>query len=245
MRITCDDGATGTGYSYTIGTGGSSVVALLRDHLAPLLIGEDASEVERLWKKLFFRTHATAVGAITSLALAAIDTALWDLRCRRAGLPLWKMAGGAQRAGPDVHDRGRLAAPVARRARRADAGGARRGVPRREAQGRQAPRVGRRRPARGRARRGRRRVRDHDRREPGVHRVGIAAAGARLRAVRARVARGTAARRGPGRPRRARAGRPDADRGRRIALYRCSTSGNTSSATRARSCRSTARGSAA
>jgi L-alanine-DL-glutamate epimerase-like enolase superfamily enzyme len=100
VRITCDDGATGTGYSYTIGTGGSSVVALLRDHLAPLLIGEDASEVERLWKKLFFRTHATAVGAITSLALAAIDTALWDLRCRRAGLPLWKMAGGAQRQVP-------------------------------------------------------------------------------------------------------------------------------------------------
>jgi len=100
VRVTCDDGAQGTGYGYTIGTGGSSVVALLRDHLAPVLIGEDASEVERLWKKLFFHTHATAVGAITSLALAAVDTALWDLRCRRAGLPLWKMAGGAQRQVP-------------------------------------------------------------------------------------------------------------------------------------------------
>ena len=41
-------------------------------------------------------TDREAVGAITSLALAAIDTALWDLRCKRAGLPLWKMAGGAQ-----------------------------------------------------------------------------------------------------------------------------------------------------
>src|SRR6266550_3474647 len=38
----------------------------------------------------------TAVGAITSLALAAVDTALWDLKCRRAGEPLWKVAGGAQ-----------------------------------------------------------------------------------------------------------------------------------------------------
>ena len=100
VRITCADGATGTGYTYTIGTGGSSVVALLRDHLAPLLVGEDAADVERLWKRLFFHTHATAVGAITSLALAAIDTALWDLRCRRAGLPLWQMAGGAQRSVP-------------------------------------------------------------------------------------------------------------------------------------------------
>jgi L-alanine-DL-glutamate epimerase-like enolase superfamily enzyme len=96
VRITCADGAQGTGYAYTIGTGGSSVLALLADHLAPRLLGRDASEIERLWKELFFHTHATAVGAITSLALAAIDTALWDLRCRRAGLPLWRAAGGAQ-----------------------------------------------------------------------------------------------------------------------------------------------------
>jgi L-alanine-DL-glutamate epimerase-like enolase superfamily enzyme len=96
VRITCGDGAVGTGYSYTIGTGGSSVMALLRDHLAPRLVGRDAGAIEALWKELFFATHATAVGAITSLALAAIDTALWDLKCRRAGEPLWKMAGGAQ-----------------------------------------------------------------------------------------------------------------------------------------------------
>lgn len=96
VRISCADGAQGTGYAYTIGTGGSSVMALLRDHLAPMLVGRDAGEIERLWKELFFHTHATAVGAITSLALAAIDTALWDLKCRRAGLPLWKAAGGAQ-----------------------------------------------------------------------------------------------------------------------------------------------------
>jgi len=96
VRIRCDDGAEGTGYTYTIGTGGSSVAALLRDHLAPKLIGRDPDCIEAIWKDLFFHTHATAVGAITSLALAAIDTALWDLKCRRAGLPLWKAAGGAQ-----------------------------------------------------------------------------------------------------------------------------------------------------
>jgi L-alanine-DL-glutamate epimerase-like enolase superfamily enzyme len=100
VRISCKDGAVGVGYKYTIGSGGSSVVALLRDFLAPRLIGRDASEVEAIWKDLFFATHATAVGAITSLALAAIDTALWDLRCKRAGLPLWRMAGGAQRRVP-------------------------------------------------------------------------------------------------------------------------------------------------
>jgi L-alanine-DL-glutamate epimerase-like enolase superfamily enzyme len=96
VRIACRDGAQGIGYTYTIGTGGSSVVALIRDHLAPKLVGRDSTMIEAIWKELFFHTHATAVGAITSLALAAIDTALWDLRCRRAGLPLWRMAGGAQ-----------------------------------------------------------------------------------------------------------------------------------------------------
>jgi L-alanine-DL-glutamate epimerase-like enolase superfamily enzyme len=100
VRIHCDDGSVGTGYSYTIGTGGSSVIALLRDHLAPRLIGRDPAHIEALWRELMFATHATAVGAITSLALAAIDTALWDWRCRRDAQPLWRAAGGAQRRIP-------------------------------------------------------------------------------------------------------------------------------------------------
>src|SRR3982074_1097421 len=94
------DRIIGTGYAYTIGTGGASVVALLRDHLAPRLLGRDPLDIEAIWKSLFFATHATAVGAITSLALAAIDIALWDLRCRAAGRPLWQEAGGAQESVP-------------------------------------------------------------------------------------------------------------------------------------------------
>lgn len=95
VSLTTDDGLTGTGYAYTIGTGGSSVLALLRDHLVPLLTGADARSVEALWQRLLSVTRATSVGAITSLALAAVDTALWDLRCLRAGEPLWRLAGGA------------------------------------------------------------------------------------------------------------------------------------------------------
>ncbi len=100
VRLTMDDGSGGTGYSYTIGTGGSSVVALLKDHLAPRLIGRDPSHIEAIWRDLMFATHATTVGAITSLALAAIDTALWDWRCRRDGQPLWRAAGGAKQRIP-------------------------------------------------------------------------------------------------------------------------------------------------
>ena len=100
VRIRCDDGVEGIGYSYTIGTGGSSVIALLRDHLLPRLIGRDPAHIEALWRELMFHTHATTVGAITSLALAAIDTALWDWRCRRDGQPLWIAAGGAKQRIP-------------------------------------------------------------------------------------------------------------------------------------------------
>ncbi len=100
VRLTMQDGSQGVGYSYTIGTGGSSVVALLRDHLAPQLIGRDPALIEKIWRDLLFSTHATSVGAVTSLALAAIDTALWDWRCRRDGQPLWRAAGGAQSSVP-------------------------------------------------------------------------------------------------------------------------------------------------
>lgn len=100
VRIFSDDGVVGTGYTYTIGTGGHAVVELLSRNLAPPLIGRDPEQIEEIWKALFFHTHATAVGAITSLALAAVDTALWDMRCRRAGRPLHVEAGGAQKSVP-------------------------------------------------------------------------------------------------------------------------------------------------
>src|ERR1700741_2828340 len=99
VTIRCSDGSEGTGYTYTIGTGGSSIVALLHDHLAPQLIGRNPAEFEAIWRHLFYHTPATAVGAITSLALAAIDTALWDRNAVTAGLPLWRFAGRGQPAG--------------------------------------------------------------------------------------------------------------------------------------------------
>ena len=100
VRITDSDGVVGTGYSYTIGTGGHSVMELLKRTLVPAIIGRDAMEIERIWRDLLFLTHATTTGAITSIALAAIDTALWDLKARKLGQPLHLLAGGAQQAIP-------------------------------------------------------------------------------------------------------------------------------------------------
>lgn len=68
---------------------------LLEKTLAPTIIGCEAEEIERIWCDLLFLMHATMVGALTAIAMAAINTALWDLCCLRAKLPLHLMAGGA------------------------------------------------------------------------------------------------------------------------------------------------------
>jgi len=96
VRLTDAEGAEGMGYSYTIGDGGPSVMALLEHTLLPRLMGQEGDRIEAIWRDLLFCTHATAVGPIMSLALAAIDTALWDLRGLRTGLPLCRLAGGAK-----------------------------------------------------------------------------------------------------------------------------------------------------
>lgn len=95
LTLTDDEGAVGTGYTYTIGCGGSSIVALLRDHLLPRVIGMDTESLEANWRSLLFGMHALAVGPVSSLALAAIDIAFWDLRCVRSGIPLHRAIGGA------------------------------------------------------------------------------------------------------------------------------------------------------
>lgn len=94
VELETDDGNRGTGYSYTIGTGGTAVLAMLRDYLLPRLVGLDARRVEQIWNDVYYATRATTTGALTSFAVAAIDTALWDLRCMRAAEPLWITAGG-------------------------------------------------------------------------------------------------------------------------------------------------------
>lgn len=96
VEIFTDAGDSGLGYTTTIGYGGSAMVALIEDEMAPRLLGEDPSYVERLWRDIYHGTFYLQLGALTSMAQAAIDIALWDLRCKRAGLPLHRMAGGAR-----------------------------------------------------------------------------------------------------------------------------------------------------
>ena len=92
--ITTDDGCEGTGYTYTGGKGGHAIKAMITHDLAPFLIGQDTTKVEALNEAMQWHMHYVARGGIASFAISAIDIALWDLRGKTAGDPLWKMAGG-------------------------------------------------------------------------------------------------------------------------------------------------------
>ncbi|MFI3320052.1 MAG: mandelate racemase/muconate lactonizing enzyme family protein [Rikenellaceae bacterium] len=93
--ITLEDGSQGTGYTYTGGKGGWATKAMIEHDLVPVLIGKDAEAVEELYDMMQWHLHYVGRGGIASFAISAVDIALWDLRCRKAGEPLWKMAGGA------------------------------------------------------------------------------------------------------------------------------------------------------
>lgn len=93
--VTVADGRSGTGYTYTIGRGGHAVKAIIAHDLAPFLAGRDATAIDRLHDDMQHVMHYVGRGGPVSFAISAIDIALWDLRGKAEGLPLWRMAGGA------------------------------------------------------------------------------------------------------------------------------------------------------
>ena len=96
VTVELADGNEGTGYTYTGGKGGSAIKAMLDDDLIPALIGKDGNDVEGLNEFCEWHIHYVGRGGIASFAISALDIALWDIRCRKQNLPLWKVAGGAE-----------------------------------------------------------------------------------------------------------------------------------------------------
>src|SRR6478672_6106943 len=88
VTVTDDAGETGTGWTFTSDYGGGlAIKALLDTVLLDRIIGRDVLEVEVINDELFHYTHRLGLG-ITSMAISAIDIAIWDLRARRAGTSL-------------------------------------------------------------------------------------------------------------------------------------------------------------
>lgn len=92
--VTLEDGSEGTGYTYTGGFGGRAVYQVLEHDLKPWLIGQDGTGIEGLWDKMNWKIHYVGRGGITTFAISAVDIALWDIKGKKLGQPLCKMAGG-------------------------------------------------------------------------------------------------------------------------------------------------------
>jgi L-alanine-DL-glutamate epimerase-like enolase superfamily enzyme len=94
VRLRDADGAEGAGYTFTVGRNGGAIDSVLTREFTELMAGEDADAIEGLWQKAWWALHYGGRGGPTVLALSAFDMALWDLKARRAKLPLWRMLGG-------------------------------------------------------------------------------------------------------------------------------------------------------
>ncbi|MBP1807237.1 mandelate racemase/muconate lactonizing enzyme family protein [Rubellimicrobium aerolatum] len=95
VTVRDSEGREGTGYTYTGGLGGRAILAMVLHDLRPFLLGQDPDGIEALNDAMQWRVHYVARGGIASFAISAIDVALWDLKGKTAGQPLWRMAGGA------------------------------------------------------------------------------------------------------------------------------------------------------
>jgi L-alanine-DL-glutamate epimerase-like enolase superfamily enzyme len=119
-KVVTADGLEGYGYTGTHAHLATDrlITSCISDSYAPLLIGEDAQDVDRLWRKLLYYPPVRWVGraGITNIAAAALDIALWDLRAKAAKAPLWKLLGGAtvERLEAYNTDVGWLSTPLAK-----------------------------------------------------------------------------------------------------------------------------------
>ncbi len=91
-EIETSNGHAGMGFTYTLRTGGPAQFAHAVE-LAPGLLGEDPNDIGRLWNKLAWASASVGRSGVTTQAIAAIDTALWDMKAKRAGLSLAKLLG--------------------------------------------------------------------------------------------------------------------------------------------------------
>jgi L-alanine-DL-glutamate epimerase-like enolase superfamily enzyme len=91
-EIETRDGQSGIGFSYSKRAGGPGQFEHARE-IAPVLLGEDPSDIGKLWKKLAWAGASVGRSGLAVQAIAAFDIALWDLKAKRAGLPLAKLLG--------------------------------------------------------------------------------------------------------------------------------------------------------
>lgn len=101
LIIETEDGLTGIGDA-TLNGRELAVESYLKDHVCPLLIGRDARRIEDIWQYLYKGAYWRR-GPVTMTAIAAVDVALWDIKGKAAGMPVYQLLGGAARDGVMVY----------------------------------------------------------------------------------------------------------------------------------------------
>ena len=101
LKLTTDDGVSGVGDA-TLNGRELAVAAYLTEHVAPVLTGRDASRIEDTWQYLYKGAYWRR-GPVTMSAIAAVDTALWDIKGKVAGMPVHQLLGGRCREGVTVY----------------------------------------------------------------------------------------------------------------------------------------------
>ncbi|HEY0871629.1 MAG TPA: D-mannonate dehydratase ManD [Acidothermaceae bacterium] len=101
LKLTTADGATGVGDA-TLNGRELAVASYLQDHVCPALIGRDSARIEDTWHYLYKGAYWRR-GPVTMTAIAAVDTALWDIKGKLAGLPVYELLGGRARDAVTVY----------------------------------------------------------------------------------------------------------------------------------------------
>ena len=101
LKIITDEGVYGLGDA-TLNGRELAVASYLTDHVVPCLIGRDAHRIEDVWQYLYKGAYWRR-GPVTMTAIAAVDMALWDIKGKIAGLPVYQLLGGASREGVMVY----------------------------------------------------------------------------------------------------------------------------------------------
>lgn len=101
LKIITDQGVYGIGDA-TLNGRELAVVSYLEDHVIPCLIGKDPQRIEDIWQYLYKGAYWRR-GPVTMRAIAAVDMALWDIKAKMAGMPLYQMLGGRSRDGVMVY----------------------------------------------------------------------------------------------------------------------------------------------
>jgi L-alanine-DL-glutamate epimerase-like enolase superfamily enzyme len=99
-RLETDAGLAGLGFTYTVGPGGGVIRSLIETELAPLVLGEDPRDTDRLLAKSEGHFRPVGFAGLAARAYSAIDVALWDIKAKAAGVPLFKLLGGSRPGAP-------------------------------------------------------------------------------------------------------------------------------------------------